>query len=91
MRHDGARAVLERALADAPSHKSSSLLDLPGSAPSACELASLAEDAGRTAIHFDAVSVRYLWLDRQRQTQWASRTATQAAQVAKPIVNVSQR
>ncbi len=47
------------------------------------ELATLAGDADSRAIHFDAASVRYLWLDRLRQTRKASRVATQTAQVPK--------
>jgi hypothetical protein len=67
MRRDGARAVLERALADGPtSHEQ---LYFPGSAPPAGELATLAGDAASTAIYFDATDVRYLWLDRQRQAR----------------------
>jgi hypothetical protein len=67
MRRDGARAVLERAPTDGP--VSQEQLYFPGPAPSARELATLAGDADSTAIHLDAASVRYLWLDRQRQTR----------------------
>ena len=67
MRRDGARTVLERALADGPT--SQEQLYFPGPAPPISELATLAGAAGSTAIHFDAASVRDLWLDRQRQTR----------------------
>jgi hypothetical protein len=67
MRRDGARAVLKRGLADGPVTQEQ--LYFPGPAPSISELATLAGDAGSMAIHFDAASVRYLWLDRQRQTR----------------------
>jgi hypothetical protein len=67
MRRDGPRAVLERALADGP--VSQEQLYFPGSAPPAGELATLAGDADSAAIHFDAASVRYLWLDRHKQTR----------------------
>lgn len=65
MRRDGARAVLERALADGLI--SQEQLYFPGPVPPISELATLAGDADSTAIHFDAASVRDLWLDRQRQ------------------------
>ena len=67
MRRDGARTVLERALADGPT--SQEQLYFPGPAPPISELATLAGDAGSKAVHFDAASVRDLWLDRQRQTR----------------------
>ena len=67
MRRDGAQAVLERALADGPISREQ--LYFPGPAPPISELATLAGDADSTAIHFDAASVRDLWLDRQRQTR----------------------
>jgi hypothetical protein len=65
MRRDGAQAVLERALADGPI--SQEQLYFPGPAPSISDLAALGGHADSTAIHFDAGSVRYRWLDRQRQ------------------------
>ena len=67
MRRDGARAVLERALADGPA--SQEQLYFPGPAPPAPDLATLAGDAGSTAIYFDPTDIRYLWLDRQTQTR----------------------
>ena len=67
MRRDGARAVLQRALADGPISREQ--LYFPGPAPPIPELAALAGDAGSTAIHFRATSVRDLWLDRHRQTR----------------------
>ena len=66
MRRDGAQAVLQRGLADGPI--SQEQLYFPGPAPPISDLAALAGDADSTAIHFDAGSVRYRWLDRQRQT-----------------------
>jgi hypothetical protein len=66
MRRDGAQAVLERALADGPI--SQEQLYFPGPVPSIADLASMAGDADSMAIHFDAGSVLYRWLDRQRQT-----------------------
>ncbi len=63
MRRDGARAVLERALADGPF--SEEQLYFPGPAPPIAELAELAGNAASTAIYFDAFEVRYLWLDRR--------------------------
>jgi hypothetical protein len=65
MRRDGAQAVLECALADGPF--SQEQLYFPGTAPSMADLATRAGDANSMAIHFDAGSVRYRWLDRQRQ------------------------
>jgi hypothetical protein len=65
MRRDGAQAVLERALADGSF--SQEQLYFPGPVPSIADLATLAGDANGTAICFDAGSVRYRWLDRQRQ------------------------
>ena len=65
MRRDGAQAVLERGLADGPI--SQKQLYFPGPVPSIPDLASLAGDADSMAIHFDAGSVFYRWLDRQRQ------------------------
>jgi hypothetical protein len=65
MRRDGAQTVLERALADGPI--SQEQLYFPKPVPSIADLATLAGDANGTAIHFDAGSVRYRWLDRQRQ------------------------
>ena len=65
LRRDGAQAVLERALADGPI--SQEQLYFPGPVPSTADLASLAGDADSKAVHFDAGSVRYRWLDRQRQ------------------------
>jgi len=62
LRRDGAQAVLERALVDGPT--SQEQLYFPGPAPSICDLAALGGDADSTAIHFDAGSVRYSWLDR---------------------------
>jgi hypothetical protein len=67
MRRDGARTVLERALADGPT--SLEQLYFPGPAPPISELATLAGDPGSTAIYFDATDVRYLWLDRRRRTR----------------------
>jgi hypothetical protein len=67
MRRDGARAVLQRALADGPTSRQQ--LYFPGPAPPIPELATLAGDAASAAIHFDAASVRDLWLDRQQQTR----------------------
>jgi hypothetical protein len=64
-RRDGAQAVLERSLANGPISQEQLLP--PARAPIA-GLAALEGDAGSTAIHFDAGSVRYRWLDRQRQT-----------------------
>ncbi len=66
MRRDGAQAVLERALADGPI--SQEQLYFPGPVPSIADLASLAGEADGRAVHFDAGSVHYRWLDRQRQT-----------------------
>lgn len=66
MRRGGAQAVLERGLADGPIAQEQ--LYFLGPAPPICDLAALAGDAESTAIHFDAISVRYRWLDRQRQT-----------------------
>jgi hypothetical protein len=63
MRRDGARAVLERALADGPTAQEQ--LYFPGPAPPVSELARLAGDADSTAVYFDATDVRYLWLDRR--------------------------
>ncbi len=65
MHRDGARAVLERALADGS--VSQEQLYFPGPAPPISDLAALAGDAGSTAIHFGAASVRYRWLDRHRK------------------------
>jgi hypothetical protein len=62
LRRDGAQAVLERALADGPI--SQEQLYFPGPAPSIGDLAALGGDADSAAIHFDAGSVRYRWLDR---------------------------
>jgi hypothetical protein len=70
MRRDGARAVLERALADGP--VAPEQLYFPGSAPPVSDLAALAGDAEGRAIHFDAASVLYRWRDRERQTRQAS-------------------
>ncbi len=67
MRRDGARAVLERGLADGPI--SPEQLYFPGPAPPISELATLAGDADSMAIYFYATDVRYLWLDRQRQAR----------------------
>ena len=67
MRRDGARAVLERALADGPLSRQQ--LYFPGPAPPISELAMLAGDADSMAIHLDTASVHHLWLDRQRQTR----------------------
>jgi hypothetical protein len=64
MRRDGARAVLERALADGPIAREQ--LYLPGPAPSTADLALIAADADGMAIHFGAESVRSRWLDRHR-------------------------
>jgi len=66
MRRDGAQAVLERALAEGPI--SQEQLYFPGAVPSIADLASVAGDADSMAIHFDAGSARYRWLDRHRQT-----------------------
>jgi hypothetical protein len=66
LRRDGARAVLERGLADGSI--SQEQLYFPGAAPPIADLASLAGDADSMAVHFDAGSVLYRWLDRQRQT-----------------------
>ncbi|HEV8275929.1 MAG TPA: hypothetical protein VGQ26_09565 [Streptosporangiaceae bacterium] len=61
MRRDSAQAVLERALADGPiSHRSSSTSQ--GRCPR--WLTWPPSRATPTAIHFDAGSVRYRWLDR---------------------------
>jgi hypothetical protein len=64
-RRHGAQAVLERALADGPI--SQEQLYFPGLAPPAADLAARAGDADSTTIYFDAASVRYRWLDRQRR------------------------
>ena len=66
MRRDGAQAVLERALADGP--VSQEQLYFPGPAPPIADLAARAGNTISTSIYFDAFEVRYLWLDRQRQT-----------------------
>jgi len=66
MRRDGAQAVLERALADGP--VSQEQLYFPGPAPPIADLAARAGNTSSTSIYFDAFEVRYLWLDRQRQT-----------------------
>jgi len=65
MGRDGVQAVLGRALADGPI--SQEQLYFPGPMPSIADLATVAGDANGTAIHFDAGSVRYRWLDRQRR------------------------
>jgi hypothetical protein len=66
LRRDGAQAVLERALADGP--VSQQQLYFSGPVPPIADLAALAGDADSMAIHFDAGSVLYRWLDRQRHT-----------------------
>jgi hypothetical protein len=58
-------AAPEAASPTASSHRNSSISR--GPVPSIADLATLAGDANGTAIHFDAGSIRYRWLDRQRQ------------------------
>ncbi len=87
LRRDGAQSVLERALADGPiSHEQ---LYFPEPAPSIADLAALGGDADSTAIHFDAGSVRYRWLDRLDAVRSHGETASprQGASATSPHVD----
>jgi hypothetical protein len=62
LRRDGARRVLEHALAE--DAVSSEELHFPGERPTTSELAVRFGDPNGTRVYFEDVSVRFRWLDQ---------------------------